>query len=123
MKLFLNSLRVDCIIGERPDERTRTQTLVVDLEIECHSRAAETDSLADAVDYAALAEAVSAALVKAECRLIERAAAVALSVALSTPGVDAAGVRVTKSGAVAGLASASVELRGRRTGSAGPLAE
>ena len=34
MTLRLNGIDVDCIIGERPDERTRLQTLRVDVELE-----------------------------------------------------------------------------------------
>mgnify|MGYP003329076712 CR=1 FL=1 len=64
-KLKLNGIEVDCVIGERPDERTRLQKLRVDVELEIPDRAAETDALGDTVDYAALAEKVRAALVAA----------------------------------------------------------
>ena len=104
MKLRLNGIEVDCVIGERPDERDRLQRLLVDVELEIPSAVAETDSLADTVDYAALADRIRAALVDAKCRMIERAAKVVYD---SLPSRDAH-VVVTKSGAVAGLASASV---------------
>ena len=57
MTLKLNGIDVDCVIGERPDERTRLQTLRVDVELEISDVAADTDSLSDTVDYAALARA------------------------------------------------------------------
>ena len=54
MKLELNGIDVECIIGERPDERMRPQRLRVDVVLTIGDRASETDELADTVDYAAL---------------------------------------------------------------------
>ena len=62
MTLKLNGIDVDCVIGERPDERTRLQTLRVDVELEISDVAADSDSLSDTVDYAALTERIRAAL-------------------------------------------------------------
>ena len=107
MKLELNGIDVDCIIGERPDERTRTQRLRVDVVLTIDDRAAETDELSDTVDYAALTEKVRAALVAAKCRMIERAAKVVCDVCLAESKVSAAEVAVTKSGAIPHLESAS----------------
>lgn len=108
MKLKLNGIDVDCVIGERPDERTRTQRLRVDIVLEIDDRAAETDELGDTVDYAALTEKVRAALVAAKCRMIERAAKVVCDVCLAEAKVSAAEVSVAKSGAIPHLESASV---------------
>ena len=108
MKLKLNGIEVDCIIGERPDERTRTRRLRVDVALTIDDRAAETDELGDTVDYAALTEKVREALVAAKCRMIERAAKVVGDVCLAEPKVSAAEVTVTKSGAIPHLESASV---------------
>ena len=107
MKLRLNGIDVDCVIGERPDERTRTQRLRVDIVLTIDDRAAETDELGDTVDYAALTEKVRAALVAAQCRMIERAAKVVCDVCLAEAKVSAAEVTVTKSGAIPHLESAS----------------
>ena len=104
MTLRIEGIEVECIIGDLPEEREREQTLVVDAELEIPDRAAETDALADTVDYAAAAERVRAALKAAECRMIERAAKVVYD-CLPT---SAARVVVTKAGVVPGLDSASV---------------
>lgn len=114
MRLRLNGLSVECIIGERPEERVREQTLRVDVELAIAPVAARTDSLADTVDYAALSERIRAALVAGRCRMIERAASLALETCLAERLVAAATVTVTKAGAVAGLESASVTLEARR---------
>ena len=110
MKLELNGIDVECIIGERPDERTRTQRLRVDVVLTIGDEAAETDELADTVDYAALTEGVRTALVDAKCKMIERAAKVVCDLCLADAKVSAAKVRVTKSGAIPHLESAAVTI-------------
>ena len=107
MKLELNGIDVECIIGERPDERTRTQRLRVDVVLTIDDTAAETDELADTVDYAALTEGIRTVLVAAKCRMIERAAKVIADLCLADEKVSAAKVRVTKSGAIPRLESAA----------------
>ena len=108
MELQLNGIEVDCIIGERPDERLRTQRLLVDVALKINSKADESDELCDTVDYAALAEKIRAALVAAKCKMIERAARIACETCRAEPNVVAAEVKVEKSGAVLGLKSAAV---------------
>ena len=112
MTLRLEGLEVDCVIGERADERDRLQRLVVEAELTVSDRSAETDDLADAVDYAVLSERIRAALVAAKCRLIERAAKIVHDICLADPKVASARVSVTKSGAVPGLASATAAYSG-----------
>ena len=107
MKLELNGIDVECIIGERPDERTHPQRLRVDVVLTIDDTAAETDELADTVDYAALTEGIREALVTAKCRMIERAAKVVCDLCLMDEKVSAAKVRVTKSGSIPYLESAA----------------
>ena len=115
MKLELNSISVECIIGELPDERHRLQQLCVDVELEIPDAAAESDELSDTVDYAVLADGIRAALVAAECRMIERAAKVAADVCMAGGKGLSAKVKVTKTGAVPGLGSASASITLVRT--------
>ena len=107
MTLELNGLAVDCIIGDLPEERTRTQRLLIDLSLEIGDEAATSDRLEDTVDYSALAQRITDVLVWAQCRMIERAAKVVCDTCLKDPRVRRARVRVTKSGAIAKLASAA----------------
>ena len=107
MKLELNGIDVDCTIGERPDERTKAQRLRVDAVLTIGDKVAETDELADTVDYAALTERIRAALVEAKCRMIERAAKVVADLCLEDAKVSAARVRVVKCGAIPHLESAA----------------
>ena len=112
MILRLEGLEVDCVIGERADERNRLQRLVVAAELTVPDRAAGTDDLADTVDYAALADRISSALVSAKCRLVERAAKVVYDICRESPQVESARVSVTKAGSVPGLASATATYGG-----------
>lgn len=108
MKLKLNGLDVECIIGERADERERLQRLRVDVELDVSAAAAQTDRLSDTVDYAALADKIRTSLVAAKCQMIERAAKVAADECLKDGKVSSVKVSVTKFGAIQGLESAEV---------------
>ena len=113
MTLELNGIEVQCIIGERPEERDRPQRLEVDVKLEIGDAVADSDALTDTVDYALLAERIREALVMAQCRKIERAAKVAWEACRTLPGIRNATAKVTKAGAVPGLASASATYPGR----------
>ena len=114
MKLELNGIDVDCIIGERPDERMHAQRLRVDVVLTIGDRAAETDDLADTVDYAALTERIRAALIAAKCKMIERAAKVVVDLCLADEKVFAAKARVVKSGAIPHLESAAAVIEAEK---------
>ena len=108
MELHLNGVAVDCVIGERPDERTRLQRLRIDAVLHLDAAAAATDELADTVDYAELAEGIRAVLVDAKCKMIERAASLAAECCLADARVTSVEVTVMKAGAIPGLESAAV---------------
>lgn len=113
MILKLNRLDVLCVIGDRADERVRRQHLIIDVEMSLPDTASRTDELRDTIDYAALTETIRDTLVSAKCRMIERAARLALEAVPAS--VAWARVTVTKKGAVKSLDSASVVLeRGAR---------
>lgn len=111
MKLNLNGLEVKCIIGELPEERVKSQRLIVDAELEISDKAADSDELSDTVDYAVLADEIRAALVAAKCKMIERAAKIAAEVCLKNDKVSSVVLTITKSGAIPGLASASAQIQ------------
>lgn len=114
MTLELNGLTVNCIIGERPEERLAPQNLRVDVAMEIGEAAAASDALADTVDYARLAGLIRDALVWDKPKLIERAAKVVLGAVLGAGKVAYAHVKVTKFGALPGLESASASCGGGR---------
>lgn len=112
MKLLLEDLRFDCIIGELPDERVRLQSLRIDAELTVPDTAGETDELADTVDYAALAQTIVASLREARPRTLERAARLAGALALAHPQTLHVRVKAVKFGAVPNLKSAAAVWEG-----------
>ncbi|MCU0308368.1 MAG: 2-amino-4-hydroxy-6-hydroxymethyldihydropteridine diphosphokinase [Thermoleophilia bacterium] len=80
--------------GVFPAERELGQRFVVDLDLDlAHDRAADTDDLADTVDYAGLADAVAALVSGPPVALLEHLARTIAARALAEPHV--AGVAVT----------------------------
>ena len=114
MVLSLNQLEVDCVIGERPDERERLQRLVIDAKLDISSASAESDDLSDTADYAVLTEKISARLKEAKCMMIERAAYIVAETCLEDNAVKSVELTVTKAGAIKSLRSASVTVRLKR---------
>lgn len=71
----IRGLSVDAVIGAYDWERDVEQTLVFNVDMAANvSRAAATDELADAVNYAAAAEAVAEVVRDGRFQLIETAA-------------------------------------------------
>lgn len=110
-QLKLNSIEVECIIGDLPEERESEQKILVDVSLDMDlDEASSTDSLEDTVDYALLVGNIREALEDARCRLLERAAGVVADVCLSDPRVESVTVGVRKFGSVPGLGSAEVRI-------------
>ncbi len=83
--ILLEGLRVECIIGDLPHERTFPQELFLDLELACDlRRVAQSDALADTVNYVAVTDAIRATLIESRCQMIERAAQLAIDAAFAT---------------------------------------
>ena len=110
-ELRLSGIAVDCIIGEKPEERICEQRILVDAALKLRMEdAVQSDNLADTVDYALLAGQIRRRLQEAKCCLIEKAAAIALDECMACQKVFAAEVTVTKKGAVPGLDAAAVTM-------------
>ncbi len=71
--IFIEALEIDTVIGVYDDERRAPQTLTFDIEIGLpSSRAFQSDSLADTIDYAAVAELIRSELASHSFILLER---------------------------------------------------
>ena len=71
-KIFIEGLKISCIIGTLPRERTRKQKIVIDLEFPASiKRAARRDNLKDALNYKRIAEYVTGFVSKSRFYLIE----------------------------------------------------
>ncbi len=110
-RVLIEALEIPCVIGVWEWERKITQRVVVDLELYTDvTAAAASDALEDALNYAAVAERVTAFVVEAEAQLIERLAEGIAALALDEFGAARVRVRVAKPGAVPGARTVAVEI-------------
>ncbi len=105
--------------GARAREREHAQEFKVDLEVECDlNTPAETDDLADTVDYTTLRAIVREIVEGAHVNLIETLATKIARRVLEERGVTSVSVRVAKRPpSMQPIDSASVHIKRTRTGS------
>lgn len=108
-------LKADCVIGTRPEERQRRQTIALDLTLECDLAAAgHSDDLSDTIDYAAIEEAVFQLVAASQCRLLESLAQQVADLLLADPRVFGCSVRITKCGSLRHAPGVVVVINRRR---------
>ncbi len=107
--IFIRALALDTTIGVYGWERRVSQRLLLDLDVGWdHSAAARADTLAGALDYAAVAATVRGTVEGSSFHLLEALAEQVATDILSTFGASWIRVAVTKPGAVAGARAAGV---------------
>lgn len=114
MTIELEDIRVNCILGDLPEERERLQSIRVDLTLTLESTSLLSDDLADTIDYAQIVSRVQAVLKESKCRLLERATYLVLETVFQWPQVQRVRVKVQKFHSLPGLSSASVALEKSR---------
>lgn len=99
--VYIKGLRAQAVIGVYEWERLVRQALVIDLEMASDTaRAAATDAIVDALDYAAISQRVLALVADSQYQLIESLAEAVARVVIAEFGVPWLRVRVGKPGAV-----------------------
>jgi dihydroneopterin aldolase len=100
--VYVRGLRAQAVIGVYEWERHIRQTLVLDIEMGSNTaRAAASDQIADALDYAELSKQVIALVEGSEYQLIETLAEVVAQTIMRDFGVPWLRLRLSKPGAVA----------------------
>ena len=100
--VFIKGLKAASVIGCYDWERDIRQTLVIDLELKADfTRAAQTDALEDALDYAAISQRIITVCDESRFKLLEALAEHVASIVLAEFSVDSLRMTITKSGAVA----------------------
>ena len=114
-KTFIKDLLVRGIIGIRDWEREKPQDILINITVFTDiSRAAETDNIADCVDYSALSKKVQAHAESAKRLTVEALANDLAKLCLEQKSINKVIVRVEKPGAVRFAKSVGVEIeRGR----------
>ena len=110
-KTFIKDLVVRGIIGIRDEERRKPQEILINITAFSDTRrAAESDDLADCVDYSALARKAEAHAETAARFTVEALANDLAAICLEHELVERVIVRVEKPGAVRYAASVGVEV-------------
>ncbi|TQF00031.1 MAG: dihydroneopterin aldolase [Spiribacter salinus] len=99
--VFLQGLELRSVIGVHAWERAFAQRLKLDLRLAVDTRAAAaSDDLADAVDYAGLAEQLTQTAAAADCQLIEALADRLAATVLSHAAIQSVDLTLHKPGAL-----------------------
>lgn len=115
--IYLTDLKIDTVIGIFEWERRVRQTVSIDLEMSTDvARAARTDSIADALDYKAVAKAVIEFVQNSSFQLVESLAEHVAELIISQFGVERVRLRVNKRGAIRGARDVGVLIERGRTG-------
>jgi 7,8-dihydroneopterin aldolase/epimerase/oxygenase len=110
-EILIRDLAVSCVIGVNSWERSSAQRLLISLVLHTHTApAAQSDSLAHTVDYAAVCEMAGRIARQGRFRLIETLAEELAREILTLPGVTRVGVEIHKPGAVREAASVGVKI-------------
>jgi dihydroneopterin aldolase len=102
-RIFLRGLQVECIIGFIEWERRIKQTVVIDIElpVDC-AKAAETDEVANTVDYKRVAKRIIAFVEASEFKLVETLAHRTAMIVLEEFHVAWVRLSINKPGAIRG---------------------
>ena len=111
----IRDLKVRCVIGTRPVERRRRQTVILNIALGCDlSRAGRTDNLADTINYRDLRDRIETLARDSRFFLIERLVAAVADICLSDRRVNSVSVTVDKPGALPAARSAAVTINRSR---------
>jgi dihydroneopterin aldolase len=113
-KVFIKDLRVTGIIGIYKHERTTPQEMLINIIMHTDIRkAAQTDNIADCVDYEKVANKVKSHAETSKRLTVEALAEDISHLCLETPGVRQVNVMVEKTQAIAFTSSVGVEIERR----------
>lgn len=110
-ELFVEGLRVVCILGDLPHERTEPQEIILHLRAQLSlGKVAASDDLSDSVDYVAMAALATEIAQKGKFRLVEALAPAIADAHLNRwPSLHRIWVRVEKQGCIPTAKACGVE--------------
>ena len=114
-RIFLRGLEVECIIGFIEWERRIRQTVVIDVElpVDC-ARAAQSDDVADTLDYKKVAKRVIAFVESSQFKLVETLAQRLAMLVLGEFGLEWVRLSINKPGAIRGSRDVGVSIERTR---------
>ncbi|ADI38005.1 putative dihydroneopterin aldolase [Waddlia chondrophila 2032/99] len=106
-----NHLRINCIIGDLPEEREKVQEIEVSVKVACDFYACSlSDDLADTVDYVSLAAACRREAEEGRYHMLETYASRTLDKLLEEFPIDYAWIQVKKASGLPDADCSFVEL-------------
>ncbi len=112
----IKGLKLLVVIGTQAHERLTPQELAADISFEYDaSKAAVTDELGDAVDYAAICARITAKAGATKFFLLERLGAFILAIIMEDTKIVSAKVSLEKAGAVPSARSVALVMSAQRT--------
>ncbi|MCE5185140.1 MAG: dihydroneopterin aldolase [Planctomycetaceae bacterium] len=109
-RIHITDLRVSCIIGLNDWERTTKQDVVINICLYADlSKAAQSDNIADSIDYRQIKKRVVEEVQQSSFKLIEALANAVVRICLSHAAVQAVRVKVEKPGALRYARTVGVE--------------
>jgi dihydroneopterin aldolase len=103
-KIFLEEIRLDLVIGIYEWERQVAQTIQLDIEIGLpHSRAGNSDDMADTIDYGAVVTRIRESAVERHFNLVEALAEHVAQLIRGEFGAPWVRVKVAKLGMLRGV--------------------
>lgn len=110
-RVFIDALEVEAVIGHHDWERDIRQTLLLDIDMgfDC-AAAAASDALSDALDYDAIAKAITAMIEASRYRLLEALAEAVAGRILRDFACHDVRLRIRKPAAVGNAAAVGVEI-------------
>lgn len=114
--VFIEDLRIETVIGIFDWERTIRQTVALDVEMAFDNRRpAETDAIADTLDYKAVSKRLIAFVEASRFELVETLAEQCARIVREEFGVSWVRLKLSKPGAVTGSRAVGVRIeRGHR---------
>ena len=110
-KILIQNLRMQGILGVNDWERATLREIVVNVTLFTDTRrGAQSDDIADCVDYSQTAKEIRALVEGTRRFTVEALTEDIANLCLSRPGVQKVTVRVEKPGAVTGAESVGVEI-------------
>lgn len=110
-KIFINNLKVKCIIGILPHERLNKQTIVLNIKVGTKTiKAANSKSLNDTIDYAELADSIHQLSISGKYLLLETMAEDIARLILDNPLAYNVKIKIEKPEAIVSSKSVGVEI-------------
>ena len=114
--IFINQLELQTIIGIHDWERQATQPIILDIEIACSTiTAAQTDDIADCIDYFSVSERMKQLAAEHNFQLVESWVEEASRIILYEFGAQQVKIKLSKPNAVPEAQGVGVIIERQRT--------